>query len=93
MTILDQSLGQLARELAGATAGFRKYQLDFCCGGQQRLGVAERGHHAVMVEDELTPANMTDDDWAAQTDTQLIHLENNIVFDRVGGQLRGENHG
>ena len=87
MTILNPSLGQFARELAGATEGFRKYQLDFCCSGQQRLGVAGRGHHAV------TPANTTDDGWAAQTDTQRIHLENNIVFDRVDGQLQGENHG
>lgn len=37
MTILDQSLGQLARNIPGATAVFHKYKLDFCCGGKKSL--------------------------------------------------------
>lgn len=31
--LADQSLGQLAVDLPGATAVFRKLKLDFCCGG------------------------------------------------------------
>jgi regulator of cell morphogenesis and NO signaling len=37
MNLLDQSLGQLARTIPGATAVFHKYHLDFCCGGKQSL--------------------------------------------------------
>ncbi len=33
----DQSLGQIAVELPGATAVFRGLKLDFCCGGQVSL--------------------------------------------------------
>lgn len=37
MSILDQSLGQLAWSILGATAIFHKHQLDFCCGGKKSL--------------------------------------------------------
>ena len=33
----EQSLGQIAVELPGATAVFRRLKLDFCCGGQVSL--------------------------------------------------------
>lgn len=37
MSLLDQSLGQIATSVAGATAVFHHYKLDFCCGGQHSL--------------------------------------------------------
>jgi regulator of cell morphogenesis and NO signaling len=37
MNTLDTSLGELAREIPGATALFYRHKLDFCCGGQQSL--------------------------------------------------------
>lgn len=37
MTLLDQSVGQIARQIAGATRVFHDYQLDFCCGGKHSL--------------------------------------------------------
>ena len=37
MNLLEQSLGQLACDLPGATRIFHRYKLDFCCGGQQSL--------------------------------------------------------
>ncbi|MEY5098262.1 MAG: iron-sulfur cluster repair protein YtfE [Pseudomonadota bacterium] len=42
--VLDasQALGQIAVELPGATAIFRRLKLDFCCGGQVSLGQATR---------------------------------------------------
>ncbi len=40
MNILEQTLGQLAREIPGATAVFHNHQLDFCCGGEQTLAQA-----------------------------------------------------
>lgn len=42
MSMIDQSLGQLARQIPGATRVFHDYQLDFCCGGKQSLGEAAR---------------------------------------------------
>ena len=36
----DQTLGQIAIQLPGATAVFRRLKLDFCCGGQLALGQA-----------------------------------------------------
>lgn len=36
----DQSLGQIAVQLPGATAVFRRLKLDFCCGGQISLAQA-----------------------------------------------------
>ena len=50
----QQSIGQIAVQLPGATAIFRRLKLDFCCGGQTRLAVAaaEKGLdiQAVMAE-------------------------------------------
>lgn len=36
-SLLDQTLGQLAVTLPGASRVFREFKLDFCCGGQQTL--------------------------------------------------------
>lgn len=36
----QQSLGQIAVQLPGATAVFRRLKLDFCCGGQVSLALA-----------------------------------------------------
>lgn len=51
----DRSLAEIARELPGATAVFRRHKLDFCCGGNQSLGeaAAELGIDAGGVEREL----------------------------------------
>ncbi|WP_166841022.1 iron-sulfur cluster repair protein YtfE [Rheinheimera pleomorphica] len=35
--LLDRTLGQLATSIAGATAVFHQYKLDFCCGGKHSL--------------------------------------------------------
>ncbi|SOE47959.1 iron-sulfur cluster repair protein YtfE [Orrella dioscoreae] len=37
MNLIDQSLGQLARQIPGATQVFHLHGLDFCCGGNQSL--------------------------------------------------------
>ena len=50
----DQQIGQIAVQLPGATAVFRRLKLDFCCGGQVSLAhaAAEKGldAHAVLAE-------------------------------------------
>ena len=50
-----QSIGQIAVDLPGATALFRRLKLDFCCGGQASLAdaCARRGLDAEAVAAEL----------------------------------------
>lgn len=40
MELIDQSLGQLARRIAGATRVFDAHRLDFCCAGNRSLRYA-----------------------------------------------------
>jgi regulator of cell morphogenesis and NO signaling len=51
----ERQLGDIARELPGAAAVFRRYQLDYCCGGSQTLRDAAEaaGIDARLVEREL----------------------------------------
>ena len=37
MQIEERSLGEIARNLPGATRLFRQFQMDFCCGGARTL--------------------------------------------------------
>ena len=52
---LEQAIGQIAVQLPGATAVFRRLKLDFCCGGQISLqqAAADRGLDANSVLLEL----------------------------------------
>lgn len=45
MDICERTIGQLVRDIPGATRIFRRHELDFCCGGKQRLrdAAGERG--------------------------------------------------
>ncbi|MBU1308004.1 MAG: iron-sulfur cluster repair protein YtfE [Gammaproteobacteria bacterium] len=49
LPLLEQSLGHLATSIAGATAVFHQYKLDFCCGGKQSLADA-------LAKKQLDPA-------------------------------------
>jgi regulator of cell morphogenesis and NO signaling len=40
----ESSVGQLAAEITGATRIFRKYKIDFCCGGDKSLASVCDGH-------------------------------------------------
>jgi regulator of cell morphogenesis and NO signaling len=55
MPALDQSIGQIAVDLPGATALFRRLKLDFCCGGQISLKQAaiDKGLDADVVLTDL----------------------------------------
>jgi len=52
MNLQEQTVAELARNIPGATGVFRKYRLDFCCGGDKvlREAAASRG----VDVDELT---------------------------------------
>ena len=52
-----RAIGQIAVELPGSTAVFRRLKLDFCCGGQVSLeaAVSEKGLNLQDVLAELMP--------------------------------------
>ena len=70
----DQSIGQLAVALPGATAVFRRLKLDFCCGGH--LSLAEAAQAKGLVPDnvlaELTALQRPDTAPAATAPGDLI---------------------
>ena len=58
----NQTIGQIAVEIPGATAVFRRLKLDFCCGGHLSLSsaVAEKGLDLEAVMAELSQLQRTD---------------------------------
>lgn len=59
----QQSIGQIAVNLPGATAIFRRLKLDFCCGGQMPLSeaVTAKGLSLDVVVKALSALERTDD--------------------------------
>ncbi|MBL1376942.1 iron-sulfur cluster repair protein YtfE [Zobellella iuensis] len=80
MSLLDHSLGSLARDIPGATRVFHQYRLDFCCGGHTLLrdALAERGLNAaeLLARLEALPAHQAGEcNWAeADTDALIDHI-------------------
>ena len=79
MTYLDQSLGQLARRIPGATRLFDQHHLDFCCAGNRTLRTAaqEAGIDAASIVNGLEALQQrTDDgterDWNTATSSELV---------------------
>jgi regulator of cell morphogenesis and NO signaling len=70
----QQAIGQIAVELPGATAVFRRHKLDFCCGGQIALQEAcERKQLSVeAVLAELAVLQRVDVDVARQPAPEVI---------------------
>lgn len=76
MTLLDKTLGQLARDIPGATAIFHQHRLDFCCAGQQTLAQAcgSKGldGEAVAAELQALKQEDTQSQWQQADNTALI---------------------
>lgn len=82
MSYLEQSLGQLARRIPGATGLFDAHQLDFCCAGNRSLRTATQSlgidpqplvEALQALEQRATPEPAQD--WSSASDAQLIaHL-------------------
>jgi regulator of cell morphogenesis and NO signaling len=70
----QQTLGQIAVKLPGATAIFRRHKLDFCCGGQVSLAQAtsDKGLDLVVVMRELAAIQHNDVPVAPTTTIALI---------------------
>lgn len=75
-SLIDQTLGDLATDLPGATRVFHQHQLDFCCGGQQTLREAcvRRGLDADAITAQLQALHGDTDqpDWRQASNTELI---------------------
>ncbi|MDF2177425.1 iron-sulfur cluster repair protein YtfE [Aliiglaciecola sp. CAU 1673] len=77
MSILNQSLAELAINVGGATRVFHQYGLDFCCAGQQTLAEAlqRRGvdEKAVLTAlDNLAQCRQPEPDWSQQPVADLV---------------------
>ena len=79
MQLIDQSLGQLARRITGATGLFDTHQLDFCCGGNQslRTAAAKAGVDPAPIVDQLRAlegraAASAERDWSDATSLELV---------------------
>lgn len=73
----NQSLGQLATSIPGATGVFHQYKLDFCCGGSRTLAevAAERGLDATEIIAKLSELQqqITTRDWRSAKPAELVH--------------------
>ncbi|WP_284213502.1 iron-sulfur cluster repair protein YtfE [Comamonas jiangduensis] len=82
MPYMEQSLGQLARRIPGATGLFDDYQLDFCCAGNrslrtatESLGIDPQPLVDALKNLEQRAATEPEQDWSDASDTQLVeHL-------------------
>ncbi len=77
MSMVEQSLGQLARSIPGATQVFHEYELDFCCGGKKSLGeaAAQRSLDPTQIEARLIALSRNpphEKDWGAASPAELI---------------------
>ncbi|GHB13376.1 iron-sulfur cluster repair protein YtfE [Modicisalibacter luteus] len=77
MTLLDQPVGQLARQLPGATRIFHDYGIDFCCGGRTTLRDSLFGRDAdlarLVAALEALPASQPGErDWQDASLSELI---------------------
>jgi regulator of cell morphogenesis and NO signaling len=79
MELIDQSLGQLARRISGATRVFDAHHFDFCCGGKQSLrsAAAAAGVDPAPIVLELQSlqgrsAADGERDWDDATPTELV---------------------
>ena len=82
MPYMEQSLGQLARRIPGATGLFDAHQLDFCCAGNrslrtatESLGIDPQPLVDALKNLEQRAATEPEQDWSDASDTQLVeHL-------------------
>ncbi|WP_375056090.1 iron-sulfur cluster repair protein YtfE [Zobellella sp. DQSA1] len=77
MSLLDHSLGSIARDLPGATRILHQHRLDFCCGGHTLLreALAERGLDGaeLLAQLEALPAQQDSGrNWAQAGTADLI---------------------
>lgn len=73
----DRTVGEIAASLPGATAVFRRFKLDFCCGGDVRLAdaAARRGVDPAEIRQALVALDQGEGAAApAETDALIDHV-------------------
>ena len=72
MAYRDQPLGELALSIPRASALFRKYDMDYCCGGKQTLAraAARKELDVEVIEAEL--AKLAEQRWCCFTSTAFL---------------------
>ena len=75
-SLASRSLGDIAASLLGATAVFRRYKLDFCCGGSESLDEAARhkGVDLAPVEAELASLRAAPNSLPESVDDLIEHI-------------------
>ena len=73
---IDRRVGDVAAQLAGATAVFRRYKIDFCCGGDVSLAEAARkcGADAGAIAAELAALDASPPDAPQETAALVGHI-------------------
>jgi regulator of cell morphogenesis and NO signaling len=76
MISANQSLGQLATSIPGATGVFHQFKLDFCCGGSRTLAevAAERGLDVAQILAKLNELQhqVSARDWRSSKPADLV---------------------
>lgn len=91
MTLREKTLGELALSINGASAVFRRYDLDFCCGGKRTLekSAEKKALNIDEIEQELLA--LKDDalvqDWRAAPLSDIIAFIVSRYHDRHRAQL------
>lgn len=72
----SRTLSNLATEIPGATAIFRKHKLDFCCGGAVPLSeaAAAKGLDAASIADEIAALAPTNHETPRETNALIAHI-------------------
>src|SRR6478752_5709149 len=83
LNLLEQSLGQLACDIAGATRIFHTFKLDFCCGGHKSLREAALSKELdpVVIAEALhilQDTGETQYDWRHEPSQELIRLARRV---------------
>ena len=76
MSATSETLSQLATTIPGATAVFRKYKLDFCCGGAVSLAeaAAAKGHDGEAIAAELAALAPTTAEAPSEPKALIAHI-------------------
>lgn len=87
MSLTEQSLGEIARSMPGATGILRKFHMDFCCGDVRSLGEEATREHVDLPEllrslEQLRSQPSEDKDWL-KTGTQglIAHILEQVHAD------------
>ncbi|WP_426139122.1 iron-sulfur cluster repair protein YtfE [Pseudomonas sp. DWP3-1-2] len=83
--LLEQSLGELACDIPGATRIFHTFKLDFCCGGHQSLREA-------ALTNDLDPMLIADALHALQNNGETRHDWRNEAPERLIAHLLARYH-